>query len=182
VRALAAHYGARGTHVGTVEEPARTSPYIDDIVIHGQANFDLATEVDLYAAQLLAQVRGVRNQRLLITDKTIANVLAYARLVLPLQPGSHDADVIAAIEQFARAWAHVYDAVLVSHDLYPTPTADPYRQRVLDLQAAAHDAIRAVCTQTGHRLIDIPARLDLPARVAWIASRLDQEGLAPGDR
>jgi predicted ATPase len=182
VHALAAAYGARGVHVGTVEEPARSSPYIDDIVIHRRGDFDLATEVDLFAAQLLAQTRGARNRELLIADKTIANVLGYARLVLSAPPGSHEAAVLSALEHFCRAWAPVYDAVFISNDQYPLPPSDPYRGRVTDLQTAAHHAVRAACQQTGQRLIDIPARLDLHARVAWIASRVDQEGLIPGDR
>jgi hypothetical protein len=181
MHALAAHYGARSIHVATVDEPARTSPFIDDIVIHRHGDFDLATEVELYVAQLLAHVRGDRNRQLLIADKTIAKVLAYARLVLPVAAGSQEAAVLAAIEQFACACAPFYDAVLLSHDHYPAAPGDPYRSRVTDLQASAHQAVVTACLQTAHHIIDIPARLDLTARVAWITSRLGQEGLIPGD-
>ena len=89
--ALAAHYRERGIHVATVEEPARHSPFIEEIVVHGKGQFDLETEVDLFAAQLSAQLRAARQHTMIICDKTIANVLAYARLVLtdPAgQPGS----------------------------------------------------------------------------------------------
>jgi hypothetical protein len=41
-------------HVTTVEEPARGSPFIEDVVVHGKGQFDLVTEVDLFAAQLSA--------------------------------------------------------------------------------------------------------------------------------
>jgi thymidylate kinase len=58
--ALAAYYRERGIHVGTVEEPARSSPFIEEIVIHGKGTFDLETEVDLFAAQLSAQLRAAR--------------------------------------------------------------------------------------------------------------------------
>jgi thymidylate kinase len=50
--ALAAHYREQGIHVATVEEPARNSPFIEEIVVHGKGQFDLETEVDLFAAQL----------------------------------------------------------------------------------------------------------------------------------
>src|SRR6266436_1132310 len=56
--ALAAYYRERGIHVTTVEEPARHSPFIEEIVVHGKGAFDLETEVDLFAAQLSAQLRA----------------------------------------------------------------------------------------------------------------------------
>lgn len=35
VHALVAHYRAEGVLAGCSEEPARTSPFMEDIVIHG---------------------------------------------------------------------------------------------------------------------------------------------------
>ena len=58
--ALAAHYREQGIHVATVEEPARHSPFVEEIVVHGKGCFDLETEVDLFAAQLSAQLRAAR--------------------------------------------------------------------------------------------------------------------------
>ena len=86
--ALAAHYREHGIHVATVEEPARHSPFVEEIVVHGQGRFDLETEVDLFAAQLSAQLRAARQHTMIICDKTIANVLAYARIVLETPPRS----------------------------------------------------------------------------------------------
>ena len=89
--ALAAYYRERGIHVATVEEPARHSPFIEEIVVHGRGQFDLETEADLFGAQLSAQLRAARQHTMIICDKTIANVLAYAWLVLAApaaEPGS----------------------------------------------------------------------------------------------
>ena len=86
--ALAARYCERGIHVATVEEPARRSPFIEKIVVHGRGRFDLETEVDLFGAQLSAQLRAARQRTMIICNKTIANVLAYAWLVLSAPPGS----------------------------------------------------------------------------------------------
>lgn len=88
VHALAAHYRARGALVDCAAEPARTSPFIEETVIYGKGAFDLVTEVDLFAAQLTATLRAARHQHLLICDKTIVNVLAYARMVLPAGPAA----------------------------------------------------------------------------------------------
>ncbi len=86
--ALAAYYRERGIHVAVVEEPARHSPFIEEIVVHGKGQLDLETEVDLFAAQLSAQLRAARNHKMIIADKTIANVMAYARLVLQTSPAA----------------------------------------------------------------------------------------------
>jgi len=86
--ALAAYYRERGIHVATVEEPARHSPFIEEIVVHDKGTFDLETEVDLFAAQLSAQLRAARQHTMIIADKTIANVMAYAWLVLETPPAA----------------------------------------------------------------------------------------------
>jgi hypothetical protein len=56
--------------------------------------------LDLYAAQVSAQLRAARNYRLLITDKTVMNVTAYARLV-----HNRGAAVLSALETLSAAWA-----------------------------------------------------------------------------
>ena len=95
--ALAAYYRERGIHVATVEEPARHSPFIEEIVVHGKGRFDLECEADLFAAQLSAQLRAARQHTMIICDKTIANVLAYAWIVLETPPRSRAAVTLEAI-------------------------------------------------------------------------------------
>jgi hypothetical protein len=172
VHALTAHYRARGVLVDCVAEPARTSPFIEEAVIHGKGTFDLATEVDLFAAQLSAQLRAARHHHLLICDKTIVNVLAYARLILPTVPGRREAAVLDAMTAFCRAWAPTYDAVFHLSDRYGDG-ADPFRAKVTHLQDATATAVRDVCATVGLPLVDVPEGLDLPDRVAWIARWVD---------
>ena len=148
--ALAAYYRERGIHVATVEEPARHSPFIEEIVVHGKGRFDVECEADLFAAQLSAQLRAARQHTMIICDKTIANVLAYAWLVLPAPPGSREAATLAAMEAFCRAWASTYDAVFYCCDQYSQHQAgDPYRAKVLDLQPAADSVVRSMCATVG---------------------------------
>ena len=181
VHALAAHYGAVGVQVATVEEPARSRPFIDDIVMRGKGDFDLVTQVDLFAAQLVGQIRHARGRRLLIADKTIANVLAYARIFVDHQSGGHDEAVLAAMQQFCQAWAGVYDAVFLCQDHFDaTVPGDPYRSRVQRLQRVAHSSVQAAIVDTGHRVFNIPAGFDLTSRVAWVVSQVDQAGLLSG--
>jgi hypothetical protein len=173
VHALTAHYRERGVLVDCTDEPACTSPFFEETVIHGKGVFDLPTEVDLYAAQLTGTLRGARHQHLLICDKTVVNVLAYARMVLPAPPGSHEAAVLAAMAGFCRVWAPAtYDAVFYLADRYQHP-ADPMRAKVAHLQEQTADAVRDTCADVGLPLLHVPIGLDMAARVAWIARRVD---------
>jgi predicted ATPase len=176
--ALAAYYRERGIHVATVEEPARHSPFIEEIVVHGKGTFDLETEVDLFAAQLSAQLRAARQHTMIICDKTIANVLAYAWLVLETPPRSRTAAAVAAMEAFCHAWAGAYDAVFYCCDRFSQHQAgDPYRAKVLDLQPAADRVVRSTCATVGQRVIDIPPNMTTGQRVEWIAERVTKLGI-----
>lgn len=178
VHALAAWYRERGIHVTTVEEPGRHSPFIEEIVVHGQGRFDVACEVDLFAAQLSAQIRATRQHAMIICDKTVANVLAYARLVLPAPPGSRDAATLAAMEAFCRAWAGVYDSVFYCCDRFSQyQPGDPYRAKVLHLQSAADRVVRSTCATTGQKVIDIPPSMTTAERVRWITARVTKLGI-----
>jgi hypothetical protein len=173
VHALTAHYRQRGVLVTCTPEPARTSPFIEETVIHGKGTFDLTTELDLFGAQIATTLSAARHHQLLICDKTVMNVLAYARLVLAAPAGSAEAAVLDAMAGFCRAWAlTTYDAVYVLSDAYPDP-ADPMRAKVTDLQHQTAAAVRRACAETAIPLHDVPAGLDLPQRVAHLARRVD---------
>jgi predicted ATPase len=176
--ALAAWYREHGIHVATVEEPARRSPFIEEIVVHGKGQFDLECEVDLFAAQLSRQLRTARQHTMIICDKTVANVLAYARLVLPAPPGSREAASLDAMEVFCRAWADVYDAVFYCCDRFSQhQIGDPYRAKVLELQPAAERVVRSTCATVGQKVIDIPPNMTTADRVRWIDARVTKLGI-----
>jgi predicted ATPase len=176
--ALAAYYREQGIHVATVEEPARHSPFIEEIVVHGKGQFDLETEVDLFGAMLSAQLRTARQHTMIIADKTIANVMAYAWIVLQAPPGSREAAVLNAMKGFCEAWAPTYDAVFYCVDRYDQhQQGDPYRAKVLDLQSAADRVVRSTCASVGQRVIDIPPNMTTAERVKWIATRVARLGI-----
>ena len=177
--ALAAHYREQGIHVATVEEPARHSPFVEEIVVHGKGRFDLETEVDLFAAQL----RAARQHTMVICDKTIANVLAYARIVLETPPRGHAAVTLDAMDTFCRAWAGTYDAVFYCCDRFSQhQQGDLYRAKVLDLQSAADRVVRSTCASVGQKVIDIPPGMTTAERVRWIAARLAKLSIATSVR
>jgi predicted ATPase len=180
VHALTAAYRQRGVHVACTDEVARTSPFIEEIVIHDRGTFDLVTEVDLFAAQLTSQLRASRHHALLICDKTVVNVLAYARLVLEAPPGSQTAAVVAAMEVFCRAWAPVHDAVFYCPDHYGAQQGgDPFRVKVVDLQDATDRMLRDTCADAGISLVELPGGQTVDERVRWVMATVDSLGLGP---
>lgn len=169
VHALTAHYRSRGVLVACTGEPARTSPFIEEIVLHGKGEFDLATEVDLFGAQLSATLRAARHQELLVCDKTVVNVLAYARLMLAEGPVTAVLDAMAA---FCRAWSPTYDAVFYLPDAHPG-AADPLRAKVNHLQDRTDTVLRSTYEDVGVPLRVLPAGLELSALVAAAGREVD---------
>jgi len=112
---------------------------------------------------------------MIICDKTIANVLAYARLVLDAPPDSRTAASLAAMEEFCRAWAWAYDAVFYCRDQFgQRQVGDPYRAKVLELQPVADRVVRTTCATVGQRVIDIPPNMTTMQRVQWVADQVNE--------
>lgn len=182
VHALTAHYREQGVHVTCTEEAARVSPFMEDVVLRGGSDgptsFDLVAELDLYAAQLSTQLRAARHHRMLITDKTIMNVSAYARLVLDTTDSTTGA-VLAGLDALSAAWAPTcYDAVIYAADHFAQDAGgDGYRRKVSHLQAEVDRAVRAACVGAGVPVLDLPTGLDTAARVAWVDQHVGTLGL-----
>jgi hypothetical protein len=172
VHALVSHYRRLGVNAVSVEEPARSSPLFEDAAMHGIGDFDAVVELDLFGSMMTRQLRAARHRQLLITDKTLFNVLAYATLLLP----GDDARpfVLRSIEAACHVWAPLYDAVLYCGDLYDTSGgSDPHRAPVLHMQEAADRSTFAVCRRYAQRMHVLPRGLEVRDRVEWVAQRID---------
>lgn len=174
VHALTSHLRERGINAECTGEPARTSPFIEEIVLHNKGVFDLVTELDLFAAQLTAQLRAARNHSVLVTDKTIANVVAYARLLLPAQ----HTDVLTTMAELCRGVAGLYDVVYYCCDTFdPRQRGDAFRDKVAEQQRDVDAALRKTCAQATMSLTDLPQGMDTLHRVTWISRHLAENGL-----
>jgi predicted ATPase len=170
--ALAARYRELGIRVTVVDDQARRSPFVAEIMAGGRPGPDVETAADLFAAQLSAQLRAARNSDMIICDTTTATVLGIARLVLPAPARSRAAAALAAMEAFGRVMAPACDAVFYCCDWFGCePAGDPWRARLHDLRAAADRVIRSACATAGQRVIDLPPNMTTSHRVAWIAAR-----------
>ncbi|MCD0450467.1 ATP-binding protein [Actinocorallia sp. API 0066] len=176
VHALTSHYREQGVHVACTGEPARFSPFMEEIVLHGKGTFDLVAELDAFGAHLTTQLRAARNQTLLITDKTLLNVAAYARMLLP--PSDHP--VIDAMLRLCASTTHLYDAVLYTSDTFsPWQPGDRFRDKVADQQAELDLTLRSAADEIDLPLTPIPRGLTTAERVSWVSARLAQTGVQP---
>lgn len=173
VHALTGHMRERGIHVSCTDEPARRSPFMEEIVIHRRGTFDLVAELDLLGDALTTQLRAARHQTVLVTDKTLANIVAYARLFLPA-----DTATVTAMTRLCAATAHLYDAVFYCTDRFdPRQAGDDFRDKVADRQLDVDRSLRATFTEIGVPLIGVPEGLTTAKRVEWISSHLADRGL-----
>jgi predicted ATPase len=171
--AVAAQLRRAGLHVVPLPEPARASPFVDDVVIHRAGEFDMSLELDIFAAHLTSCLRAARGHPVVLADKTPTNVLAYARVVVEVAPESWDAAMLGAMAHFCEAWGAAYDAVLYCQDRYdPEQVGDRYRASVVDLQSEIDEAIRAEYQRLNQQLLLVPVGLDLAERVEWVLAQL----------
>jgi len=126
-------------------------------------------ELDTFAAQMTTQLRATRHHSVLVADKTLVNVVAYARSLLPEQDGP----VADAMLGLCAATASLYDAVLYVSDAFdPRQREDALRSKVAGQQAGIDTALRQIAAQAGIGLIDVPRGLTTPQRVRWISGHL----------
>lgn len=173
VHGLASHFRERGVHLTCVDEPARDSPFMEDIVLRGHGAFDITAELDTFSAMLTTHLRAARHHSVLITDKTPLNVIAYARALLP----PDDTAVIDAMLGLCAATADLYDAVLYLSDVFnPAQRGDPWRSKVAGPQASIDSQLRRAAAQARISLIEVPRALTTQQRVQWISGHLADSG------
>lgn len=178
IYAVAALLRRQGIHVTTLGEPARSSPFVDDVVIHKSGDFDMLLELDLFAAHITNSVRAARSYQVVLADKTPTNVLAYCKMVVAIEPDTWDARMVEAMEAFCRAWGPAYDAIFYCQDHYGTSQrGDAYRVKVAGLQQQADDLVRVEYERLNQPIIEIPRSLDIDERAAWVVAQILQLGL-----
>ncbi|GAB4077533.1 AAA family ATPase [Nostocoides australiense] len=165
--ALVDYYAAGGVDVIHVDDQARSSGLITAIVTDPDGTFDLVAELHLLASTIARQIDAAAGHQLLVTDKTVANVLAYARLLMA-GPGH---EVITAAAALCAAW-QPYDLVVRCRDHYPIDLdADPFRNKVHALQAAADLAVASALADASYPVAELPTGLTTDSRLAWVTAQ-----------
>jgi energy-coupling factor transporter ATP-binding protein EcfA2 len=177
VHGLTSHLRERSLHAASTGEPARTSPFMEEISLHGQP-FDLVAEVDLFAQHLTGVLRAARHQQVLITDKTPLNVLAHAELLLDTgEPRARE--VLNSLRALCRVWMPgTYDVVVYCRDQYDQQAGkDRMRDRVSALQQAVDTSLFEACTGIGVPMVELPTGLTTAERIQWITREVAAQGM-----
>ena len=171
--ALVAHYKARSVNAALVSETARRSAFVEAAVIYGSGSFGLEAELQLLAAHIVEEQLTARHHELIVCDKTLANVLGYARLLVSETP--YSAKLLGAMAGLVSAYSSYYDGVLYMSNVYDLSlTKDPYRPLERGFQINADRHIRHACLEAGMVLTDLPEGLDIEDQVIWASQRIDR--------
>ena len=170
VHALVAKLKAANIHAAALAEVARLSPFVEDVVIGGKDEFDVAAELHLFASQVAQEQLLSRHHDVVVCDKTLANVLAYAEMFLD-QSDDDAGRVLRAMIEFTRAYATRYDAVFYLSDRYDlSQTRDPFRPRDRTFQESADVAVKQACAKVGIVPVMMPNGLSLDEKITWLIS------------
>jgi nicotinamide riboside kinase len=175
--ALTARLKREHHHAAQAGESARESPFLETVVVHGRGAMDISAELHIFASQIVREQLQARHLELLVCDKSVVNVLAYARLVLAREDPT-TTRLLAAMHDFCRSYVALYDVAFLVSDRYELGrTADPYRPRDGVLRDAVERELVAVCAEVGLSVAPVPAGVGLERQVDWMLGRLDAAGL-----
>jgi predicted ATPase len=169
VHGVVARLKAKSVAAAGCIDSARLNPFIEAARIHGRAEIDVFAELSLFGELLSEDARLARFNDVLVMDKSVANILGYARHFLGDTP--FEERVLQGMAALAGAYAEVYDRVFFLNDYYNLDsTEDRFRPKEQSFQRSAAEGIRRACLEMGLTPIDIPPGL----------SREDKEGFVLG--
>lgn len=122
-----------GNDVVYMPEVARDSPYL----IAGKKIPE--TDFHLFCAQAEAELRYSMKSNILVTDRSVFDRIAYAKIFFPESP------YIKAMEEFGKHYAFTYDFIFRTSKTYDTnKIEDNLRPKGDDLQIKTHETITDV--------------------------------------
>src|SRR4051794_38299771 len=176
--ALVCELMRRHKRVAICIDVARRSPFVEAVVMHGAATFDLATQLHLFGAQVAEEQILARTADFVVCDKSMISAIAYARVLLEGKMSSDDVDVVAAMRTFARAYSSRYDGiVLLSEFRDVSSVSDPLRLNDTGVRELAQEYVTEELAHARARVLPMPDGLHTQAQVRWI---LAQTALHPG--
>jgi predicted ATPase len=176
--AMVSYWREQGVHTGFADEAARSSPLIEEVLTGVRPTFDIACEVDLFAAQISIQVRVARLHQLVIADKTIANLLAYCKHVFQECTDS-EAEIIAAMRHFCYAWSASYDAIILCQDNFDQHLESPtYKQPIFSYQPFIAKYLEDILADMRRPIIRVPLGLTTSQRLRHVVNELEQYGIS----
>lgn len=174
VHALASQLKERHVHLGVQGDVARRSPLVEEVVVHERGQIDLSLELHILASQLAGEQELARHHQLVLCDKSVLSVIAYARLFLTEGLDGSGRSLLESMARMAHSYAIRYDAIFLLGDLYALRrTADPYRPDDGALREKAAELIAVECEAAG-TVHEVPLGLATAEKVEWVLSQLGE--------
>jgi hypothetical protein len=174
--AVAAECKRRHIHAACLIERARESPFIEDTVIRNLGPVTIYGELHLLGEQIAAEQRLARHHSLVVCDKTVANVLGYARLLLGKQDDPFTRELLERLPPMLESYARLYDRVFFLSDFYDLErTHDPFRPSDAAFQLATDEALRVACADLKLKVEFVAPGLEYEAKVRWVVERIVEE-------
>jgi hypothetical protein len=184
VHAAAASLREGGIDVGVVEEATRLSEYFVDVMLHSKKP-DIHMELHILGTLVAREHSYARTHQVIICDRTVLNVAAYAGLLLDNLP-DRDSVILNQLTQFCIAYAGLYDLVVYFEDIFtaafsgddalrPRPSAEAPSGTTSP--TSADRALRNLAAQAGVELAVAPKGLSTPSRVSWFLDSVGRIGL-----
>jgi len=177
VHALVSYYRERGIHATCVDEPARSSPFMEDIVLRGQGTFDVIAEPRHVRCPAHHPAPGGpppqrpgRRPRRRSTSWPTRGRCSPRRTRLSSTRCSRYAEQRRACTTPSSTPPTPFD---------PHQPGDALRAKVAGQQAGIDVVLRETAAQAGITLIDIPRGLATPDRVRWVSEYLAESGVLP---
>lgn len=134
---IAAKLKERGVNCIVLQEPARNSPLLDDVIIRDLGKFDILIEADLIMNHISQCIRGTRDGDIILSDRTPVSVLAYKNLFVG---ASNETESLfwEKCEALVERWIDFYDLVFYCQDHYKIDVdKDKRRSKALNNQIEA---------------------------------------------
>lgn len=159
-------------------ETARDSPFLEGVVVHGKGSMDISAELHIFATQIAREQLLARYHRVLVCDKSVVNVVAYANLLMGRS--DHASRLLASMVGLCRAYVPLYDAAFLLSDRHQLGlTEDPFRPGDGALRDAVEAELVRICTEVGMALQPVPRGVPLERQVDWVVDRLQAAGVVP---
>lgn len=171
VAGIVAALKARHVHAASLPEVARKSPFLEDAIFR-DVEYDAVLEAHLFATQIAEELLTSRHHEVLLCDRTLVNVVAYAEALLgDAVPATRQ--LIGAMRNFAKPYARFYDRIFLLVDTYdPTLTRDPFRPHDRTLQHDIHKQLLECYAELDIPVWPVPHGLSLQDRVDWTLERI----------
>lgn len=173
--ALAAALLDLGWRVGLVGEVVRENLAIVDHV-RSATTFTLESQIQLAAHHLHAEATSAVGHEIVVTDRSVLNVLGY----LDAQDMTgHDPDAADLAHTFRAFVTHAtrrYQAIFFLHDHFPIDRSDPLRSGTHRWQTQVHTGLEAALGGARCPVHHVPTGLTTTDRVAFAITTLREKG------